>query len=156
MYHSGSPLVLILHERVHLLLQNFQNLDLRPLNGGMFSRLKKDEHHFNFFVPSVCTHYTGCIKYVCFIQEVPSYWYSKNESVPPQNAQNLALKPLNGGTLDCKKEWTPLQLWLPRVCTHWMGCIRRVCIIQEVPWYWYSTNESVYQPRTHKNFLWNR
>ena len=35
LYHSRSALLLILHKRVHLLLQNFQTLDLKPLNGGM-------------------------------------------------------------------------------------------------------------------------
>ena len=45
-YHSGSALVLILHEQIRLPPQNAQNLALKPLNGGTFG-YKKDERHFN-------------------------------------------------------------------------------------------------------------
>ena len=70
-------------------------------------------------------------------------------------SQNLALKPLHGGTFGYKYRSASLQLCLPSVCTHHMGYIKEVCIIQEVHWYWYSVNEFIYHPRKPKILLWN-
>ena len=43
--------------------------------------------------------------------------------LPPQNAENQALKLQNGGTLGCKKGLATLQLCLPSVCIHFIGYI---------------------------------
>ena len=75
--------------------------------------------------------------------------------LPTQKAKNLALKSLHGGTFGYKHRWAPLRLCLSSVCTHHMGYIKDVCIIQIVPWYWYSTNKSIYHPRKPKILLWN-
>ena len=45
---------------------------------------------------------------------------------------------------------------LPSICTHHMEYIKDIYIIQEAPWYWYSTTEYVDHPRTPKTLLWNR
>ena len=52
-----------------------------------------------------------------------------------------------------------VQLCLSSVCTHHMRYIKDICIIQEWPWYWYSTNKSVYHhktPRLLLRLLWNK
>ena len=65
------------------------------------------------------------------------------------------MKLLNRGALGFKKGYVPLQLWLPSLRTHHIGYIQDVYVIQEVPWYWYSTNESIYHPGTLKIWQWN-
>ena len=56
--------------------------------------------------------------------------------------------------LAIKKDERHLDYVFQVFCTHCTGYIKEVCIIQEVPWYWYSTNESVYHIRTPKILLW--
>ena len=57
------------------------------------------------------------------------------------------------GTFGYNKRWATLQLSLPSVYTHHMRYIKDMCIIQEWPWYWYSTNKSVHHPRMSKFLL---
>ena len=45
--------------------------------------------------------------------------------LPPQNAQNIALKLLNRGTFGYKKGWEPLKCCRPSVCTYHMEYIHK-------------------------------
>ena len=102
---------------------------------------------------SKCLH-TSCVIYKRCLYHPGSdlvLILHKRVRLPPQNAQHLALKLLNRGTFGYKKGRAPLQLCLPSVCAHCMGYRKDVCIIQEWPWYGYSTNKSAYHPQNAQN-----
>ena len=126
LYPSEKALVLILYERVRFPPQNAPNLALKLPNKGTF-RVKNGCAQLKFCISCVCTNHMRCIKDVCIIQNMPWFWYSKNESaVHSRTPNNPCLKPLNGGTFGCKNGWGPLKFWLPSVCTHYMGHINGV------------------------------
>ena len=80
-----------------------QNLALKPLNGGLFG-CKNDERHFNYIL-QVFAHIVWNIhkRYLYDSGSILVLILHKQVRLPPQNAQNLALKPLNRGALDCKQ-----------------------------------------------------
>ena len=125
LYHSGSAMVRIPHERVRLPPENAENPALKPRNRGTLV-CKKRWAPVQLWLPSVCIHFIGYTQGVCIIQEVPWYRYPTNESVYRPRTPKILPKPINGGTLGCKKGWATLQLWLPSVFAHWKGHMKGV------------------------------
>ena len=107
LYHSRSSLVLILHERIRVPPDTAQNLAAKLLNKGTFGYEKWAT--LKLWLPRVCTDheiYEICLYHsgsaLILILQEKVHWSSRN-------AQNLALKPLNGGTFGCKKGWATLK-----------------------------------------------
>ena len=162
-YMGYTKVICIINERTcywystKLILppQNNQNFALKLLNGGTFG-CKKGWATLKFWLPNICKHHMGHVKDICINQEIPIGTDALRASLvtTPERPKPCS-KPLNGGAFGCKIGWAALKFWLPSVCTHHMGYEKDLCIIREVPWYWYSMNESVYHPRTPQILLWN-
>ena len=75
---------------------------------------------------------------------------------PPNNVQILAQTTKQEGTFGYKPWWAILRLCLPYGCKHHMRCMKDICIIQEWPWYWYTTNKSIYCHITPRFLLRNK
>ena len=132
LYHSGSALVLILHERVRLLPQKAENLALKSLHGGTFG-YKYRWATLQLCLPSDCTHHMGYIKEVCIIQEVPWYWYSTNESVYyPRKPKSCSEIRKTDASLAQKRMWNP-KIMTPK-CLHTSQGIQKRCLCADIPW----------------------
>ena len=105
---------------------NTQKIALKLLNGGMCGKIKwmsiTQIWSFNYWNTSHgykkrCLYHSGSAL-VLILHEIVC--------LPPQNAQNLALKLLNGGTFGCKKRWAPLKVGLLTVGTYHMEYTKNV------------------------------
>ena len=87
LYHSGSALVLILHEQVHLLAPNNKNLVVKPLNGGTLGWKRMSD---TSIMTSKCLHTFHGSYIRCLYYSGSSLAPILHERVclPPQNPKN--------------------------------------------------------------------
>ena len=111
------------------------------------------------FLVIKCTHTTCIDKQMhCAINKdaMLLFWNYSSKTQCAMTTQPFPLRCSDSRACLAVKRWAPLRFCLSTVCTYHMGYIKDVCVIQEVPWSWYSMIKSVYHPETPKILLWNR
>ena len=104
-------------------------------------------------LPIVYTHHKKYMKDMCITEKIYSNNTPHTSPFTILGCPNSCSDSKQGHTFGYNKRWETLQLCLPSVCTHHMNYIKDMCIIQERPQYWYSTNKSVPHPRMSKFLL---
>ena len=133
-----------------------KNLALKSLNGGTFG-YEKDEHHFNY-VFQLHAHMIWDIwkMPVSFNKCLGTDALRTSPLTSPQNAQNLAMKSLTGGTFGYKKGWEQLQFCLPRAYTHHIIYTYERCLYHSGSVLFLMLREWVRSPlQSAKILLWN-